>query len=737
MKKLWKGILTVLMAVIICFPWAINAAETTETGSGNKYNVVFVIDESGSMLETDANQLRYEATDLFMGLMSQEGNYVGTVSFDDSIIYSQDIMPVSGTDDKGVISDAIRQHSATNGDTDIGNALDTAVNMLNSEGNPDLPSTIILLTDGNTDLDNDPAELSDAEEESIEKKSSAISAARDAGITVYSVCLNENGEADFSETKQISDATGGAAREVTNADDLKSVFEMFYQIIYGADNTSIYEGTVPVNATYTIPDIGVEEANVMIQGTVTDINFTDPSGNTYTDIETTTAGNITLEKIVNPASGEWTVSVDGDPGAQVKISLLYNYSFLVQDNTQLSEEIYNQGDEIDFSVQMTDTDGNVLPLTEETGYKAEVRFVNENDEDLEAVPMEIEDGSFVLKYNIPELGRAYRYYIAVMLDSDSGDSTIYKRTETRQFICGSNTAPVSNGDVEETVKLWPFRDNVYTLDLTTLATDAEDSQLQYTVVSTSFINKEDNPDGDFSIENNTLTQDNFSLRSGEYVIRCVDSGGLYCDVTVTVNSIPIGMLTVLAIIIVIVIVAAVVLFGIYRALKTPFYGDVYVKQSYDGEEIKRTKNRGRIKLNMFNIPVNGIDSGKSYFQAMRGQGVTFVTNKEVTVNGRKGKEHVIPAGTNPVEVHLGDAEDSVIFVRFASRLTGGIRRNNNKKRGTPARRGAPSRGRGTSGRGTTERGTSSGTTGRSTRNTGTSRRGSSTGRSTRGGGTKN
>src|SRR5699024_1926605 len=95
------------------------------------------------------------------------------------------------------------------------------------------------------------------------------------------------------------------------------------------------------------------------------------------------------------------------------------------------------------------------------------------------------------------------------------DSSVYKRTATRQFVSGSNTAPVSNGDVEETVKLWPFKDNTYTLDLTTLATDAEDSQLQYSVVSTSLINKADDPEGDYTIEGNTLTQDNYSLRKGD------------------------------------------------------------------------------------------------------------------------------------------------------------------------------------------------------------------------------
>lgn len=717
MKRIWRGILTILMTVIICFPGAALAAEDTgqNSGSGNKYNVVFVIDESGSMLETDENQLRYDATDLFLGLMSREGNYVGAVSFDDKILNAQDIIAVNATEDKGVISDGIRQHSATNGDTDIGNALKTAVDMLNTKGNPALPSAIVLLTDGNTDLDNDPAEISDEEETSIEKKSQAIADARSSGIPVYSVCLNENGEADFSETKQISDATGGEAREVTDAADLNGVYEMFYQMIYGTGGGCVYTGTVPVTATYTVPEIGVEEANILITGDVTDIRFTDPSGNEYTGAETTVVKNATLKKIVNPAKGEWTVTVDGNPEAQIRINLLYNYNFLIRDNTQLGEEAYSKGDVISFNAQLTDAESNVLDLTDQSGYSAEVRFVDEGGNDLDSLPMNIENGCFILDYEIPEIDHAYRYYIAVRLQSDEEGGSVYKKTEIRQFVSGNNTAPVSNGDVEATVKLWPFKHNEYTLDLTTLATDAEDSGLQYSVVSTSFMDKAENPEGDYIIENNTLIQDNFSLRKGEYVIRCIDSGGLYCDVSVTVNSIPIGMMTVVGMIIAAAIIIAVILFGLYTALKTPFYGDIYVKQSYEGEEIKRTKARGRMKLNVFNIPIRGVDGGKSYFQAMKGEGVTLVTNREVTVNGRKGKEHVIHAGGTGTEVHLGDGEDSVIYVRFVSRLSGGVRRRN--------RTGRSSR------RENTRRITSSHST--AGRSAGTSRRGRNTGRSTR------
>jgi Mg-chelatase subunit ChlD len=738
MRKFMKRFAAVAMSAVIGIPMALSAlADTVDTEqSANKFNVVFVIDESGSMLKTDADQLRYDATDLFLGLMSQEGNCVGTVSFDDEIMYAEDIMPVSGSADKTTIAEAIKNHTTDGGDTDIGGALDKAVSMLDEKASSDYPSVIILLTDGNTDLDNNPDVLSDAEEESLEKRSEAIEEARQKGYQVYSICLNENGSADVSETKQISDATGGAFAEVNNADDLKDVFEMFYQMIYGTSDDVIYEGTVPVDAPFVVPEAGVEEANIMIQGAVTSVKFTDPSGQEYTDVETTDCGNILLEKIVNPASGEWVVSVDGDPGATVQVRLLYNYDFYVQD-TSVYEDSYNQGDIVNISANLTNKDGEVLTLTKADEYSAEVVFIDENNNQTDTLSMSLVDGSFVTEYEISEQDRAYRYYIAVGLQSDQNENgAIYKKSEVRQFVSGSNTAPVSNGDVSDSVKLWPFKDNTYTLDLTTLATDAEDATLSYSVISSSFIDKATDSNGDYEISGSTLTQDNFSLRKGSYTIRCVDSGGMYCDVNVTVTTIPIGMITVLAIIIIIIIAAAVVLYGVYRALQTPFYGDCYLKQSYDGEDIKRTKARGRLPLNAFNVPLAGIDGKKSYLQAMRGEGVTLVTNKEVTVNGRKGKEHVISAGGNGTQVQLTEDGNSVVYIRFASRVSGGARRGGSRTRATAGRagRGTDRSGAGRSTGRTTGRSTgrdSGRTTGRSTGRTTGRTTGRSTGRGTR------
>ena len=288
MKKRMKKLTALLLGAVLGFGGAVPAKAAAEENKANKYNVVFVVDESGSMLTTDKNQLRYDSLDLFLGLMSQQGNYAGTVSFDDKILHSEKLTAVNGSEGKSALSAVIRENTAKQGDTDIGGALECAVNMLDGAADADLPSAIILLTDGNTDLDNNPAAVSKEEETSLEKKAEAIDKAREKGYQIYSVCLNENGAADFSETQQISSATQGQAQEVKSAADLEKVLQMFYQMIYGTS-------PLIVNGEFDVPKIGVEEANIMIEGEITGVTLTGPDGQVFRDAEETKAGTVTLE----------------------------------------------------------------------------------------------------------------------------------------------------------------------------------------------------------------------------------------------------------------------------------------------------------------------------------------------------------------------------------------------------------------------------------------------------------
>lgn len=125
-----------------------------------KFNVALVLDGSGSLVSnsngTDNDGLRYEAIQLFLALLSDQGNEVSAIVFDDdseNYLLNTDVEQVSGKEEKLDLSQKIKD-AGTGGDTDIGSALLTAVERLEAVNN-DNESIIILFSDGRTDLGGD------------------------------------------------------------------------------------------------------------------------------------------------------------------------------------------------------------------------------------------------------------------------------------------------------------------------------------------------------------------------------------------------------------------------------------------------------------------------------------------------------------------------------------------------------------------------------------------------------
>ena len=137
----------VLLLSYLCFPaYAVDdGVETT-----NRYNVVVVLDASGSMDNTDPANLRFEAIGQFVNLLAEEGNWLGGVVFSDGISAQQDVTEINSQGKKAAFVDLLRGVKAK-GWTNTGEALSLAVDMLES-GDPNLPSVFLFLSDGNTEL---------------------------------------------------------------------------------------------------------------------------------------------------------------------------------------------------------------------------------------------------------------------------------------------------------------------------------------------------------------------------------------------------------------------------------------------------------------------------------------------------------------------------------------------------------------------------------------------------------
>lgn len=191
----------------------------TVTPEINRINLIFVMDASNSMNYTDRDGLRYQAIERFVGRMAEKGNNMGGVVFSNHIIDIDglDLQPVNNSLEKKEMIDRLGSWmsqgvNADEGYTNIGEALSAAVDILADGSNFDLPTYIVFLSDGNTEMPS-AEEL----EESLKFKTEAVNKAVERQIPDLQYLLERKWQSRYRGNEGIFPAdrwrvSGGCGR---------------------------------------------------------------------------------------------------------------------------------------------------------------------------------------------------------------------------------------------------------------------------------------------------------------------------------------------------------------------------------------------------------------------------------------------------------------------------------------------------------------------------------------------
>lgn len=651
-----------------------DTARAAQNAANNRFNVVIVSDASGSMLSTDPEGLRFEAINQFINLLAEQGNLLGAVSFADNINASEELTKVDSAESKQKIADTLKNTPAK-GDTNIGEALQKAVTMLDEAGDKDLPSIILFLSDGNTDL-KDKKDM----ENSLNMKADAIQAAREKDIAIYSVCLNANKKADVSEMEQISQATGGEFREVGSASDLQEVFNSFYNLIYGTSTTQLldeaFDESGVLETKFNVPGLGVEEINIIIYGKVSEVELFDAQGQKK-DVSPMEYNTFTMIKSTDVSAGEWKLITKGTAGNHIKINMVYNTNLEVELKTQALGKVTNPKDRVKFEAYLSS--GEIKADSSNIGgYEAELIVSDAYGKELDKFPMTVVDDHFELSQNLSN----GVYFVKAHVSGNSLDKTseslgpieVSDKALTEEE--KNNTAPVPVTDkIKKTVYIIPFKDNTVSFDLKGLAKDKEDKELHYMVASSSFIEGKDYSLGDDMV----LKLYHYSLSRGDFDIKATDSKGLSCNISIVVKSINVGVVTAIVVLIIGLIVLAVMGYFAYRLWGTPFGGPITVTSDKGGERREQTvtKKTGRLPLSRFRVSNIGFDIKKTYFEASGKPYIYMCSSKEFYCNGKLTKRARISNNIAVIVKPNKDSSDS-ITVLYQSRLK--ERRNSRRAR---------------------------------------------------------
>ncbi len=607
-RKVLTGLLTAF-ALLLSLTGSITAF-AVDTPNANRMNVVFVMDESGSMAKTDGSSLRYDAMDLFLGLATESGNYMGAVAFDEDVILQRDITAIEGLNDKTALSQEVRR-VGSRGDTNIGKAIETAVQMLQDSGNPSLPSAVILLSDGNTDLGGNDDRL----QESYASRENAINIARANGYKIYSVCLNTNGDADPAELQEISSATGGTSVEVRSADDLKEVFSQFYSIIYSTETIVLGDMVIPESGEgeipFNIPRIGVEEANIIISTLNPNTRYMlyQPSGIAYTESELDamkiTAKTFSVLKIQNPEAGEWKLIVKGIPGDSIKIEMIYNSDLTIAQYFNSGNPVFADSDVV-IGAQISNMGTVITDMAIYQDYPIHVVITDVSSGTADDYEMAVNNQQAEYIFHLAQ-GAEYDVYSYCQIDN------LTVTSETARLSAGGSL-PVASENPIEITRTIPFTKAEYLFDLSSVFSDSEDATLSYSITQSEFDSSV------VSVEGENL---NIKIKEigkgGELFVTASNSSGGSIEVRVilkTINMLPV-LLAILAAVAVLVLV--IVLLVARKKGSVPINGRIqiipYNEDGVIGNPNTYEGSRGKMMIGRcLSIRENiGIDIKNTYF----------------------------------------------------------------------------------------------------------------------------
>lgn len=345
-KWMHRLILWLLMAVMMGRPGNVLFAEELPSG----LDLVVVMDNSGSMLSSDDTGIVRKAVKMLINMMPAVDSRIGLIGFNTEPTI---LTAASGTEGGFVSLDqyqnvetvrTIIDEMVYSGDTAIGNALISGVELIEESGRPDVKKAMILFTDGVDDLGTDLGhELK--EEENNENFEQALLWAKENGCPIYSLGFNyekkdgsmsmgEDGEG-LLKLKKIEAWTGGSA-ECT--EDIGYIEQKFTEMLADiCDVRYVNIGEIPGDGGLHEKEIhispNVMEANIRINcGTENALSsgriaLLEPDGTECVlensdsvryDIDATAASI----KLLLPRSGTWVLQVEGIKGENIKVGLL-------------------------------------------------------------------------------------------------------------------------------------------------------------------------------------------------------------------------------------------------------------------------------------------------------------------------------------------------------------------------------------------------------------------------------
>jgi len=307
--------LRTLATAVLATLWAVMpqpAMADAALGGGLKPDVRLLIDISGSMKDSDPENLRAPALDLIVRLLP-EGSKAGVWSFGHDVKQLVEHRVIDEAWRKAAVT-AVMAIDNSGQLTNIPAAMDAATYDFDRL-DPSYRTSIILLTDGKVDVSTSPMTNARAAGELLAQRAPDLGA---FGIPVHTIALSS--EADWAFLRSLATATGGIAEQAQSAERLTDIF---YQSLEMVAPTA----RVPVAGTHFQIDESVREFTALIffEDRSATLHLLGPDGNQYGP-DQERAGwewfrnrKFALVTVKNPNPGQWELLAPGAEKTRVTV----------------------------------------------------------------------------------------------------------------------------------------------------------------------------------------------------------------------------------------------------------------------------------------------------------------------------------------------------------------------------------------------------------------------------------
>jgi Mg-chelatase subunit ChlD len=375
--------------------------------SNEGYDIVILMDCSGSMKKTDPQNYRKPAARLFISLLG-EYDRIGIIGFGDSAKVLAHLTENTKKNREGLFG-AINKITSKEFSTNITDAVKKGFEELKASNRKN--RILILMSDGKLALGS-----KEKDEAAFKELSGFLPEIAKSGIRLYSIAFTEM--SDIKLLEEMAKTTGGFFRLAKADKDLHVIFSSIFEKIKSPDTIPLEDDTFNI-------DKDIDEAILLISkqpGTST--TLIDPTKGKHTPAkygkniqwyETKAFDMITIKK---PATGKWKVKLSTKEGNKVFVITNLNLK------SSFDKGFVNKGDKVTIDAWL-EKEGGAISEKEVLEHISFSATVSSPDGQTTKIDLAQSNGKYIGEFIVNIVGE-YSVKIAA-------DSKTFKREKVLQF----------------------------------------------------------------------------------------------------------------------------------------------------------------------------------------------------------------------------------------------------------------------------------------------------------------